>query len=116
MRSSGAEEDKAKRPLMAQAVAGAADVAILTSDNPRGEDPLTILRDVELGLVQAPPPGGYVIIEDRAQAIKEAVSRARTGDVVVVAGKGHETYQEVDGRVLPFDDREVAAQVLRELL
>lgn len=112
----GGDRDKAKRPLMAQAVARAADVAILTSDNPRGEDPLAILRDVEQGLVDAPPPGGYVIIEDRAQAIKEAVSRARTGDVVVVAGKGHETYQEVNGRVLPFDDREVAAQMLKELL
>ncbi|MEX2587281.1 MAG: UDP-N-acetylmuramoyl-L-alanyl-D-glutamate--2,6-diaminopimelate ligase [Actinomycetota bacterium] len=112
----GGDRDKAKRPLMAQAVAEAADVAIVTSDNPRGEDPEAILRDIEQGLVNSPPRGGYVIIEDRAEAIRAAVSRARTGDVVVVAGKGHETYQEVDGRVLPFDDRDVAAQMLRELL
>lgn len=112
----GGDRDKAKRPLMAQAVAKAADLAIVTSDNPRGEDPGAILRDIEQGLIDSPPAGGYVIIEDRSEAIRAAVREAGTNDVVVLAGKGHETYQEVKGRILPFDDREVAAQMLRELL
>lgn len=111
----GGDRDRAKRPLMGRAVAGAADRAFVTSDNPRREDPRSILLDIERGMADSPPPGGYVIIEDRAEAIRTALREARSGDVVVLAGKGHETYQEVGDRVLPFDDREVAARMLGEL-
>ena len=96
----GGDRDRAKRPLMG-AAATAADVVVLTSDNPRGEDPATILTEMGAG---AP---GAVIEPDRRAAIAYAVARARPGDAVVVAGKGHESGQEAGGVVLPFDDREV---------
>jgi UDP-N-acetylmuramoyl-L-alanyl-D-glutamate--2,6-diaminopimelate ligase len=100
----GGDRDRAKRPLMGYAAVAGADVAVLTSDNPRSEDPERILADM------AAP--GAVLEPDRRAAIAHAVGLARPGDAVVVAGKGHETGQEVGGVVTPFDDREV----LRELL
>jgi UDP-N-acetylmuramoyl-L-alanyl-D-glutamate--2,6-diaminopimelate ligase len=104
----GGDRDRGKRPLMGAAVARGADVAVLTSDNPRSEDPLEILAAMRAG-ADGVPPGerGEVVAEpDRAAAIALAVRRARPGDVVVVAGKGHERGQERDGVVTPFDDRE----------
>jgi UDP-N-acetylmuramoyl-L-alanyl-D-glutamate--2,6-diaminopimelate ligase len=94
---------------MAEAATSLADLAVLTSDNPRSEDPLAIIREAEAGAV----PGTPLIVEpDREAAIHAIVRQARAGDVVVIAGKGHETGQIVGDRVLPFDDREVARAAL----
>ena len=100
----GGDRDRSKRPLMGQAAVEGADLAVLTSDNPRSEDPLAILAEMS-----AP---GAVVEPDRRLAIELAVREARPGDAVIVAGKGHESGQEVAGTVLPFDDR----QMLREAL
>jgi UDP-N-acetylmuramoyl-L-alanyl-D-glutamate--2,6-diaminopimelate ligase len=113
----GGDRDRAKRPMMGAAAAALADVAILTSDNPRSEDPLDILDamlDGVLSVSQA--ERARVVVEpDRAAAISYACSLAGAGDVVVVAGKGHETGQYVGGAVLPFDDREVTLAAMRRL-
>jgi UDP-N-acetylmuramoyl-L-alanyl-D-glutamate--2,6-diaminopimelate ligase len=113
----GGDRDRAKRPMMGAAAASLADVAILTSDNPRSEDPLAILAAMLAGVLSVPREDrGRVIIEpDRAAAIAHAVTLASPGDVVVVAGKGHETGQYVAGSVLPFDDRKVTAEALERL-
>ncbi len=110
----GGDRDKAKRPMMGAAAASLADVAILTSDNPRSEDPLAILAAMLGGVLSVPrAQRGRVIIEpDRAAAIGQAAALAAPGDVLVVAGKGHETGQYVGGAVLPFDDRRVTAEAL----
>ena len=113
----GGDRDKAKRPMMGAAAASLADVAILTSDNPRSEDPLAILAAMLDGVLSVPQEErARVILEpDRAAAIAQAVALASPGDVVVVAGKGHETGQYVAGSVLPFDDRQVTADALERL-
>ena len=110
----GGDRDRAKRPMMGAAAASLADVAILTSDNPRSEDPLAILAAMLDGVLGVPvAERGRVIIEpDRAAAIGQAVALAAPGDVIVVAGKGHETGQYVGSAVLPFDDRQVTAAAL----
>ncbi len=110
----GGDRDRAKCPMMGAAAAKLADVAILTSDNPRSEDPLAILAAMLDGVLSVPQEErARVIIEpDRAAAIAQAVSLAAGGDVIVVAGKGHETGQYVAGSVLPFDDRKVTAAAL----
>ena len=106
----GGDRDRGKRPLMGKIAADLADVTIVTSDNPRSEEPLAIIQDVLLGT------GMDVEIDpDRASAIARAVSLAQDGDVVVIAGKGHEQGQDVNGVVTPFDDREVARDALRSL-
>jgi UDP-N-acetylmuramoyl-L-alanyl-D-glutamate--2,6-diaminopimelate ligase len=104
----GGDRDRAKRPLMGQVVHDLADVALVTSDNPRSEDPAQIAAEVA-GSLQLD------IQLDRRRAIERALEMAREGDVVVIAGKGHELGQEVGGRKLPFDDREVARETLRRL-
>jgi UDP-N-acetylmuramoyl-L-alanyl-D-glutamate--2,6-diaminopimelate ligase len=113
----GGDRDRAKRPMMGAAAASLADVAILTSDNPRSEDPLAILAAMLDGVLSVPQDErARVIVEpDRAAAIWQAVSMAAPGDVIVVAGKGHETGQYVAGRVLPFDDRQVTASALEQM-
>ena len=105
----GGDRDRAKRPVMGHVATTLADVAVLTSDNPRSEDPVTILDEVRAGC-----DGDAVLIveEDRRAAIGAAIGAARPGDVVVLAGKGHETTQEIGGRFVPFDDREVAREAL----
>jgi UDP-N-acetylmuramoyl-L-alanyl-D-glutamate--2,6-diaminopimelate ligase len=110
----GGDRDRGKRPLMGAAAARLADVAILTSDNPRSEDPLAILAEMLTGVLGvAPAVRARVIIEpDRAAAIELAASLAAKGDVMLVAGKGHETGQYVGGTVLPFDDVAVTAAAL----
>ena len=110
----GGDRDRAKRPMMGAAAASLADVAILTSDNPRSEDPLAILAAMLDGVLSVPQASrARVIVEpDRAAAIGQAVGLAAPGDVIVVAGKGHETGQYVAGMVLPFDDRQVTAAAL----
>ncbi|MCC6609858.1 MAG: UDP-N-acetylmuramoyl-L-alanyl-D-glutamate--2,6-diaminopimelate ligase [Burkholderiales bacterium] len=95
----GGERDHGKRPLMGEAVSARADFAIVTSDNPRGEDPAAIIADILPG-VHVP----HAVEPDRRAAIRLAVARSRPGDVILVAGKGHEPYQEITGRRLPFSD------------
>ncbi len=111
----GGDRDKGKRPLMGEAAARLADLAIFTSDNPRSEDPLAILAEMVGGALQVPEADrAHVIVEpDRAAAIALAIASAGKGDVVLVAGKGHERGQYVGGAVIPFDDREVAADALQ---
>ena len=113
----GGDRDRAKRPLMGAAAAQLSDVAILTSDNPRSEDPLEILAEMLAGALTVPAADrAHVIIEpDRAAAIATAITGARKGDVVLIAGKGHERGQYAAGEVIPFDDREVAARVLADI-
>ena len=107
----GGDRDRAKRPLMGRAAAANADLTVITSDNPRSEDPEAIIREIEPGA----SGGVYVIESDRRTAIRAAVAEARTGDVVVIAGKGHETYQELADRTIAFDDRAVAFEEIRAL-
>lgn len=104
----GGDRDRGKRPLMGRAATSLADLAIVTSDNPRSEDPLAIIGEIEVGARQG--GGRYVVEPDRREAIARAVREARPGDVVVIAGKGHETYQELADRTIPFDDRVVARE------
>jgi UDP-N-acetylmuramoyl-L-alanyl-D-glutamate--2,6-diaminopimelate ligase len=113
----GGDRDRGKRPMMGAAAARLADVAIFTSDNPRSEDPLAILAEMLAGALQVPQgERAHVVLEpDRADAIALAVGAAGKGDIVLVAGKGHERGQYVGGAVIPFDDREVAAAALRQL-
>ncbi|TXF89730.1 UDP-N-acetylmuramoyl-L-alanyl-D-glutamate--2,6-diaminopimelate ligase [Neolewinella aurantiaca] len=101
----GGDRDKTKRPLMAQLAAKIADRVILTSDNPRSEDPETIINDMEAGLTTSMQKEKTLRITDRRSAIRTAVQFARPQDIVLVAGKGHETYQEIKGERLPFNDK-----------
>jgi UDP-N-acetylmuramoyl-L-alanyl-D-glutamate--2,6-diaminopimelate ligase len=109
----GGDRDKGKRPLMG-AAALAADYAVVTSDNPRSEEPEAIIADILPGMAQG--AGRYVVECDRRRAIARALALAAPGDLVLVAGKGHEDYQLVKDRVLAFDDRLVAAEELRALV
>ncbi len=109
----GGDRDRAKRPLMAQAAAELSDFVVLTSDNPRSEDPLAIMNDALVGLRRFDTP--HTLEPDRTKAIRSAMQEARPGDIVILAGKGHETYQVLKDRTIHFDDREVARDVLRDL-
>ena len=109
----GGNRDRGKRPAMGRVAGQLSDWVILTSDNPRNEDPTAIIRDAEAGLGEGPAP--YEIEPDRAAAIEIALNQARSGDIVLIAGKGHEPYQVVGEVKLPFDDRETARKVLNEL-
>lgn len=109
----GGDRDRTKRPLMAEAAARGSDLTVLTSDNPRREAPERILDDAEVGLRAVGKP--YHRILDRRQAIDVAVQMAQPGDVVVIAGKGHETYQILNHLTIHFDDREEARRALRAL-
>jgi len=107
----GGNRDQSKRPLMGAVAARLADYTVLTSDNPRREDPAAILRQIREGFAGTAP---CEVIEDRAAAIAAALSLARDGDVVLVAGKGHESVQEFAGTIVPFDDRQVVRGLLRD--
>lgn len=106
----GGDRDRTKRPLMAQIACQYATNPIFTSDNPRSEDPLAILKEMEAGV----PGEFYLVIADRKEAIKKAVNQAEAGDVVLIAGKGHETYQIIGSVVHDFDDRHVAREAIEE--
>jgi UDP-N-acetylmuramoyl-L-alanyl-D-glutamate--2,6-diaminopimelate ligase len=106
----GGDRDRAKRPLMGEVVSRLADRAIVTSDNPRSEEPEAIIEEIRVGM-----DGAETVEPDRAAAIALAVEEAGEGDVVVIAGKGHEQGQEFRGHTVPFDDREVARDALRRL-
>jgi UDP-N-acetylmuramoyl-L-alanyl-D-glutamate--2,6-diaminopimelate ligase len=105
----GGDRDRAKRPLMAVSAARHSDLCILTSDNPRSEDPEAIIDDIEKGIGAA----RHIRISDRAEAITRAVEIADPGDIVLVAGKGHETYQQFADKTIDFDDRKEASRALR---
>jgi UDP-N-acetylmuramoyl-L-alanyl-D-glutamate--2,6-diaminopimelate ligase len=106
----GGDRDRSKRAPMGEAAASLSDVVILTSDNPRTEDPLQILADVEVGMRETAKP--YQKIADRREAIERAIMEARAGDLVVIAGKGHEDYQIIGRETFHFDDKEVAREAL----
>ena len=107
----GGDRDRSKRPLMGQAAAEASDLVVLTTDNPRSEDPLAIMNDALVGIRRVDVP--HIVEPDRATAIARALREAREGDIVILAGKGHETYQILKDQTLPFDDRAVAREVLK---
>ncbi|MGI8988533.1 MAG: UDP-N-acetylmuramoyl-L-alanyl-D-glutamate--2,6-diaminopimelate ligase [Bryobacteraceae bacterium] len=108
----GGDRDRTKRPAMGEAAAELSDLVVLTSDNPRSEDPLEIMNDVMVGLRRKDTP--LIVEPDRAAAIKRAIEEARPGDFLILAGKGHETYQVLKDRTIAFDDRAVAREVLRD--
>ncbi len=110
----GGDRDKTKRGPMGVAACSGSSHAIFTSDNPRSEDPAAILADIEAG-VRAAGLKNHTMVPDRGEAIAAAIARARTGDVVLIAGKGHEDYQILRDRTVPFDDREAARSALRSL-
>jgi UDP-N-acetylmuramyl-tripeptide synthetase len=121
----GGDRDRRKRPLMGEIAARLSDLAVVTSDNPRTEDPLAIISDAMEGVRLAAPQAltaeeirngfraaGHIVVPDRREAIALAIQAARPGDTVLIAGKGHETYQIVGRTTIPFDDREEARQAL----
>jgi UDP-N-acetylmuramoyl-L-alanyl-D-glutamate--2,6-diaminopimelate ligase len=110
----GGDRDKTKRPVMAQTACDLSDKVILTSDNPRTEDPAQILKDMEEGLTSA-AKRKYISIADRKEAIRTAVSFANKEDIILIAGKGHEKYQDSNGIKYPFDDKEILMEMF-ELL
>jgi UDP-N-acetylmuramoyl-L-alanyl-D-glutamate--2,6-diaminopimelate ligase len=122
----GGDRDRGKRPLMGKVATNYSDFTILTSDNPRSEDPLTIIQDIEMGInSQSVLRGaaedlshgalgkGYVIIPDRREAIETAIRSANSSDIVLIAGKGHEDYQIIGAKRLYFDDRVIAKEILQ---
>ena len=109
----GGDRDPFKRPMMGEISGKLADITYITTDNPRSEDPAKIIGEIEEGIKKT--KGEYKMVQNRKKAIEQAIRRARRGDLVLIAGKGHETYQEVNGVKNHFDDREVAANVLKHL-
>jgi len=111
----GGNRDRTKRPMMGELAARYSDLLIITSDNPREEDPLAIIEEIERGVRRVMGRGGdrCEIVPDRREAIFKGISYARSGDIILIAGKGHETYQIIGGRTVPFDDREVAREALQ---
>ena len=109
----GGDRDRSKRPMMGEAAAAGSDFVVLTSDNPRSEDPLAIINDALVGLQRS--GAKYSTEPDRRAGIQLAISQARPGDIVLIAGKGHEKIQISCSGTVPFDDRQVAAEVLRDL-
>lgn len=107
----GGDRDRSKRPLMGMAAAEGSDFVVLTSDNPRSEDPLDIMNDALVGLRRFDTP--HLIEPDRQTAIRRAIQQAEPGDIVLLAGKGHEPYQVLRDQTIDFDDREVAREILR---
>jgi UDP-N-acetylmuramoyl-L-alanyl-D-glutamate--2,6-diaminopimelate ligase len=115
----GGDRDRSKRPLMGTVAARLSDLVVLTSDNPRSEDPGRIIDEIKLGIVQPVDPGApkrpatpLVVNADRRAAIEQAIRSAKPGDLVIIAGKGHEKYQVIGNRTLPFDDVEIAQAAL----
>ena len=116
----GGDRDKTKRPLMGAVAARLSDVVVLTSDNPRSEDPLRIIEEIKRGIVPPVDPGApkrpttpLLVNADRRRAIEQAIRSAQPGDLVIVAGKGHEKYQVIGDRTIPFDDVEIAQAALQ---
>jgi UDP-N-acetylmuramyl-tripeptide synthetase len=114
----GGDRDRTKRPLMGRISAQLADLTVVTSDNPRTENPKAILKEIVKGIPAGLSHNGHqrvFVKEDRAEAIRLALSKARAGDLVLIAGKGHETYQILGDKKIHFDDREVASKLLKRM-
>ena len=109
----GGDRDKTKRPIMAAAAAQYADYCIVTSDNPRSEEPMSIIEDILVGFKGKNTP--YKVIENRVEAIKYAIKKAQKNDIIVLAGKGHETYQILKDKTIHLDEREIVKEALEEL-
>lgn len=109
----GGDRDRGKRPIMGEIVGRMADFSILTSDNPRTEEPMAILASIEEGMKQT--DGEYVVIENRREAIRYALEMGHDGDVIILAGKGNETYQDIMGVKHPFDEKVVVQELLEEM-
>ena len=109
----GGDRDPGKRPIMGEISGRIADFTIITSDNPRTEDPKMIVNQIEEGLKKT--NGKYMVMIDRKEAIKEAIKMATKRDIVILAGKGHELYQEIDGEKYPFDERVIVREIIDEL-
>ncbi|HXX57230.1 MAG TPA: UDP-N-acetylmuramoyl-L-alanyl-D-glutamate--2,6-diaminopimelate ligase [Thermodesulfovibrionales bacterium] len=105
----GGDRDRGKRPVMGEIATRLSDHVFITSDNPRNEDPIGIIKEIESGIEKA----NYRVVPERAEAIALAVEKAGDGDILIIAGKGHENYQEVGERRYPFSDREVAQEAIR---
>lgn len=108
----GGDRDRGKRPLMGSVAVRYSDMVIITSDNPRTEDPLKIIEDIRAGIERQGPGANYIIIPDRREAIEKAVSMAQAGDILLLAGKGHEDYQVIGKEKIHFDDREEAEKAV----
>ena len=106
----GGDRDHGKRSLMGEAAGRCSDYTIITSDNPRTENPLNILLDIEKGIKRT--RGVYELIENRRVAINKALTMAQEGDVVILAGKGDETYQDINGVKKPFDEKQIVKELL----
>lgn len=107
----GGDRDKTKRPIMGEIASRLSNIAVITSDNPRTEEPEAIIQDILRGI----EGDNYIVIENRREAIKKAMEIAEKDDIIVIAGKGHEDYQELKDRVIHFDEREVIADIIKEL-
>jgi len=110
----GGDRDRTKRPLMGGISGRLADYTIITSDNPRTEEPEQILKDIETGILSL--NAEYTVIGDRTEAIRHAMACGRSGDIIVLAGKGHETYQMFKDRTIHYDEREVVENLLKEMV
>jgi UDP-N-acetylmuramoyl-L-alanyl-D-glutamate--2,6-diaminopimelate ligase len=108
----GGDRDKTKRPRMGKVAVELADRVIVTSDNPRSEDPKMIMQDIEAGIRETGKKN-YVLVEEREEAIRNALREARGGDIVLIAGKGHETYQIYKDRQVHFSDVETAMNIIK---
>ena len=109
----GGDRDPMKRPIMGRIGVELSDIAVITSDNPRTEDPMAIIEDILQGV--KPEYGEYIVMEDRRAAIRYAMDIAKKDDIIVLAGKGHETYQDIGGKKHHLDEREEVAAHLQEL-
>ena len=109
----GGDRDNSKRPIMGEVSGRIADYTILTTDNPRSEEPSKIIEQIEEGMKKT--KGKYTVIEDRRKAIKEAIKMANKRDIIIIAGKGHELYQEIKGEKIPFNEREIIKEIIEEL-
>ena len=107
----GGDRDPGKRPQMGEISGNISDFTIITSDNPRTEDPTEIVKEIEVGTKKT--KGKYIAIVDRIEAIKYAINMANKNDIIVLAGKGHETYQEINGKKYPFDEREIIKKLIK---
>ena len=108
----GGDRDKEKRPRMGEVAGRVASYTIITTDNPRTEKPEDIIKEIEEGIVKT--KGKYEVIVDRKKAIERAIKMMNKKDIVILAGKGHETYQEINGKKYPFDEREIVKEILGE--
>ncbi|MDR0405778.1 MAG: UDP-N-acetylmuramoyl-L-alanyl-D-glutamate--2,6-diaminopimelate ligase [Clostridiales bacterium] len=109
----GGDRDKTKRPMMGKIAGELADYCVITSDNPRSEEPAAVIRDILAGMNAA--TAEYIVVENRRDAIEYAITRAAADDVIVLAGKGHETYQVLAGKTIHFDEREIVAEILEHI-